>query len=222
MKRTKPARPDDARQGTPLAPNGRGLSPKAEEIAYDVFPKYVTSSDVVIEVGANIGGSTLLLSDLAKFVYAFEPNPSVFDELKRSTAARRNVEVHNLGVGAVNEVAAFNLPHPDGSTRGSRFVIEGGTYVGKIDVKIVRLDDFNFGLPPTVLVLDCEGSEIPVLEGARAMLSTGAVGKVLAEMHYLADGSDTIEPTKRKLGSFGYRTETKTAPDGSPWILARR
>lgn len=202
--------------------NGRSSEadpPKAEAIAYDIFPSYIGPKDVVIEVGANVGASTILLSELASMVHAFEPNPVVFKELEKLTAGRNNVQPHNMGAGAKSEMVKFNVPHPEMTTRGSRFVIEGGAYVGQIDVSIVALDDVQFPVAPTVLVLDCEGSELAVLEGANRLLRGGGVHTILAELHYLADGTNTIGPTTAALTKLGYRTKSISAPDGSPWVI---
>ena len=50
--------------------------PPPETEGLTLYPRFVLPSDVVIEVGARIGGGTLLLSNLAKHVYSFEPNPN--------------------------------------------------------------------------------------------------------------------------------------------------
>ena len=221
--------PGDETKGEPSG-SGQGSSagsaptPRAEEIAYSMFPRYIGKADVVVEVGANRGGATLFLSEIARFVYAFEPNPSVFEQLKRHIAVRPNVEVYNLGAGAKPETARFNVPPPGAETDtfGSRYVVSGGSYVSEIEVKIVRLDDLSYLLDPTVLVFDCEGSEVAALDGAERLLGARGVHTVIAEMHYLADGSDTIGPTTDRLRKHDLRIESVTAPDGSPWVVGRR
>ena len=65
------------------------------------FSKYVKKDDVVIEVGANKGGSTLALSKLAAHVYALEPDPTIFRYLRVFTALTENVSVYNVGAGDV-------------------------------------------------------------------------------------------------------------------------
>jgi len=211
--------PSGGKQDTP---GGPPALPRAEEIAYSMFPRYVVKTDVVVEVGANRGGSTLVLSEIARFVYAFEPNPLVFEQLKKHIAGRRNVEVHNLGAGAKEGTVRFNLPHPGADTFGSRYVVEGGSYISQIEVKIVRLDDLNYLLDPTCLVFDCEGSEVAALDGAERLLSARGVHTVIAEMHFLADGSNTIRPTMDRLRRHDLRLESVTAPDGSAWVVGRR
>ncbi len=187
-----------------------------------MFPRFIGKTDVVVEVGANRGGSTLFLSEIARFVYAFEPNPSVFEHLKTHIAGRPNVEVYNLGAGAKSETARFNVPPPGADTFGSRYAIEGGSYVSEIEVRIVRLDDLNFLLDPTCLVFDCEGSEVAALDGAEQLLGARGVRTVIAEMHFLADGSNTVGPTMDRLMRHDLRIESVTAPDGSPWVVGRR
>ena len=175
-----------------------------------------------MEVGANIGGATLLLAKLSRFVHAFEPNPRVYAHLQSSVENTKNVKVYNLGAGSRSEMASFNLPSPKQSIFGSRFRVTGGRYLDQIEVRMVRLDEVKFRPEPTCLILDCEGSEVAALEGARALFESGAVKTVLVEMHYLADGSDTIAPTIDFLIRYGFDMDRVMAPDGSPWVSALR
>ena len=196
---------------------------KAEEIAYILFPRYITRNDVVIEVGANIGGATALLSDLARQVHAFEPNPQVFARLQENLSGRKNVSLHNLGAGVSNESMNFNIPSQKDTTFGSSHRIAGGEYVGEASVAVARLDQVAFAEPPSVIVLDCEGSEVEALRGAEGLFKRGSIREVIVETHTLTDGRSTDRDTIDVLGAYGFAVELRTtAPDGSPWIVAER
>ncbi len=196
---------------------------RAEEIAYTLFPRHITHDDVVIEVGANIGGATALLSDLARHVHAFEPNPQVFIRLRENLSGRRNVTLHNLGAGVSSENMNFYMPNPRDTTFGSKHKVAGGEYVGEAVVSVARLDEVAFAEPPSVIVLDCEGSEVEALKGAEGLFRRGSIRVVIVETHTLTDGRSTDTETVEVLSSYGFAVESRTiAPDGSPWIVATR
>jgi predicted RNA methylase len=48
-----------------------------------LFKALITKNDVVADVGANIGLTSLLFSSLASMVFAFEPSPSTYNILKQ-------------------------------------------------------------------------------------------------------------------------------------------
>lgn len=82
-----------------LAHIGREFEPDM----VNLFKSTITSNDTVLDIGANIGCTALLFSDIAKEVYAFEPSPSTFSLLEKNIQDNfkvRNVHLHNYGLGA--------------------------------------------------------------------------------------------------------------------------
>ena len=67
-----------------------------------LFRTLINPMDVVLDVGANIGCTALLFSELAKTVYAFEPSASTFALLQTNIARseRRNIVALNVALGA--------------------------------------------------------------------------------------------------------------------------
>src|SRR4051812_30699299 len=61
-----------------------------------------SSGSAVLDVGANIGCTSILFGQRARRVIAFEPSPTTFRYLQRNieNAALPNVELHNLALGA--------------------------------------------------------------------------------------------------------------------------
>ena len=61
------------------------------------------SGKVTVEIGANVGGSAVLLAKMgASHVYAYEPNPSAFKLLEENIALNRlqdNVSAYREAVG---------------------------------------------------------------------------------------------------------------------------
>ena len=159
-----------------INPNGRvhGLA---------LFKDYGEAGDIAVDVGANIGEVSILLSQGAGptgRVFAFEPNPRIYRYLRGNLALNHcdNVTPANLAVGA----AAGTLRMSDDKRDDMNRVIDGG----EIAVTCTTLDAH---LPPleriAFLKIDVEGSELRVLEGARATLArTACVNCEMGEDHY--------------------------------------
>ena len=144
--------------------------------------QHVVPGDVLWDVGANIGGYSLIAAALGAKVVAVEPAASNASALAENAALNSltqsviplqialgavtglvDLEDDDLRVGATHRVAASN----------------GGHVLG------FALDDLldRFELPPpTLLKLDVDGSELAVLEGAGATLRRAELRSVLVEI----------------------------------------
>jgi FkbM family methyltransferase len=197
-----------------------GLLPRGEKGAVAFFSKYIKRDDVVIEVGANRGGSTLNLSKLASHVYALEPVHSTFRYLRVFTAQKENVSVYNVGAGNVEGKIEYFMG--GSSYVNSRFLIEDQQYIGRAWMRIVRLDSVDFLPQPTCLVMDCEGSEVDALTGAAGLFDSKSIRCVLIETHRLSDGTETLEAVLAIIKRYNFEFEVAKDADGLPWVLARR
>ena len=187
-----------------------------ERSGLTLYPRYVLPSDIVIEVGARIGGGTLLLSNLAKHVYSFEPNPNSFRCLKACTNKKSNVTIFQSGCGDENGEALLNLLENDKlSYQASIKTRKGVKYDRKEKIKIIKLDDLEFDLKPTILILDCEGFEMEVLKGAKKRLNE--IKKVLVEFHRLSDGTSTLQSVISELKDFNINTNVWPG-----WVVATK
>ena len=63
-----------------------------------VLRLHENSTDLIFDVGANVGSKSDIFSRLAKQVIAFEPSPSLFLLLKNKFK-NRNVQILNLALG---------------------------------------------------------------------------------------------------------------------------
>ena len=61
----------------------------------DISKRHVA---VVVDLGANVGEFAKVAAGFADEVHAFEPEPAVFETLKKDTAHLHNVHVHNAAV----------------------------------------------------------------------------------------------------------------------------
>jgi FkbM family methyltransferase len=125
--------------------------------------------DAVLDVGANIGMTAMILSQHVKIVHAFEPNPPVFALLEKNIAANNltNVIAHRVAVGAqpgtMNFVGSSAFGHLD-PTSGAGVAVE----VDTIDRIVKRLELKKLA----AIKIDIEGFESFALQGAARTLKT--------------------------------------------------
>jgi len=132
----------------------------------------VPRDSTVVDVGANIGLSTILLARAVRWVVAFEPSPVNLDYLRRNLASNgiTNVEVV---AAAVSDRASTLRFHVAQFGAGSHIVAAGhvaGDTIEAIDVSAVTLDD-ALESPVSFIKIDAEGHEPDVLAGARGVVA---------------------------------------------------
>lgn len=130
-----------------------------------VLTALIRPADTVVDVGANIGLHTILMSRLAKNVIAFEPNPNILPLLRRTLAPHSNVELHECAVLDRSGTLSFFLS-PDHCMSSIHPVREGAVEVSVpcrrlVDVVADRVD---------LMKIDAEGSEDDVFRGALPLL----------------------------------------------------
>lgn len=126
------------------------------------------SGTVFVDVGANIGNHSLCMAAATDVsVYAFEPNATLVDALKvsiRANGMEDRVHAFAQALGAREEAGEF-IPGTEVRIGMSRVVPGSG------DVRISTLDSLDLPARVSVIKIDVEGMERPVLEGAREVIS---------------------------------------------------
>ena len=193
---------------------------KDQTIAKKFYNNFLTENDIVIEVGARIGEITLVLSNIVKHVHAFEPNPESYRILQSFIKKRNNVTTYDFGVGDKNGLEWLNQIEDDPISLAVSFKkIQGKNYSSaKNKVKMIKIDDMDFNLKPTVLVIDCEGFELEVLKGAKETLKN--ITKVAVETHVLSDNTSTLDSVSSYLNDT-FDISVKHDPDDNPWIVGK-
>lgn len=150
----------------------------------------VTDGSCVIDVGAHVGFYVL---QAARWVgpegrvIAFEPNPLARDVLSVNVRLNGFSDRVRIEGAAVGEQAGATVLYGGTDTSGlSRLrapnAISGHRHA--IDVPLVSLDVYcaDQGIRPSVLIVDVEGAELTVLQGARDLLAGSDVPAVV-EIH---------------------------------------
>ena len=172
--------------------------------------------DVMLDIGANYG--EIALAAVARVgstgaVHAFEPNPKVSRYLAESVELNgfTNLFVHEVALGA--EDGEVELVAPDGNSGAASVVaFPGGAAYKSISygrVKIRAGGDYLRKVlrsPISVIKIDVEGMEGPVLESIEPLLRENPPRVVCFESH----PSETPfyeRPPVRCLARLGYRFE---------------
>jgi FkbM family methyltransferase len=185
--------------------------PELRQIVSGLLPP----GGIAIDVGANVGWHTLLMSRLAGRqgrVLAIEPNPSVSAELRRNLQINRtqNVEVMVCAVGGAEGVLSLLAPAANEPGAASGHVVAAGeTGPGVISapartldaiVAEANVDRLDF------IKLDIEGYEWPALRGGEKTIARFRPPIVFEfDVSYAPRGGGSSDVLSEFFFRFGYR-----------------
>ncbi len=161
-----------------------------EKAETDLIKKIVKSDDIVVDIGANLGWYTVLLSNLVGeqgSVIAFEPEPLNYQLLQTNIFLNKlkNVTAHQIALLDSKSSVEFELSDSNFGDHRVRFTNRLDQRIEKyaessrsvISVKACTLDEAleenlkYLGEQKIKLIkIDCQGSEIAILRGAQRTL----------------------------------------------------
>jgi FkbM family methyltransferase len=143
--------------------------------------QFIPDQSIVYDIGANIGDTVREFAPHAKWVYAFEPNPHCFQELRNRTSDLENVRLFDCGLSnTIGESRMFTYRHwlllpvdpaDPRYTNPHYHPGESTSLKGEFSVFFTTLDQIlTIVRPPGFIKIDVDGMEWAVLDGARKVL----------------------------------------------------
>jgi len=184
------------------------LQREYEHLESRVVKSLLYQDDVVIDIGANVGYYTALLSQIVGVngkVYAFEPGEITFQKLQQTLKCLElnNVEIFPIGIGEYNQTVPFftsNSGH-DAQQSINEWIgmdLVGGKYE-KNTIDLVSIDSFcedkkietqNISF----IKCDVEGFEKAVLLGSQSLLKSENPPIWQVEINWLALEKNKTNP----------------------------
>ncbi len=166
--------------------------------------------DIVYDVGANIGYTTLLFSDVVQngHVYAFEPSRKCVHYLRDNLQKYNNISLIAKAVSCKEGHVSFSEQAflDRSGIASSDIVQEANAETSLYEVESISLDGFFSQHPqrPIFIKIDVEGHEQQVFEGAKEVLRTCKPFLMFEALH-----TDSFEQNRSYLtevteGAYAY------------------
>lgn len=136
----------------------------------------IGNEDNFFDIGSNIGwySINIAVSRRNAKVFAFEPIPQTYQELKKNVDLNgvRNVIAHNFGFSSESGEFPFYY-YPEGSSNASAVNLTDRSDVKSVSCKLQTLDSYieKTGLRVDFIKCDVEGAELFVFKGGLDTLS---------------------------------------------------
>lgn len=154
-----------------------GIDERFEQSTIDIFKSFCQNNFHVLDIGANIGITTIALANICKNgkVVAIEPVPATFNLLKKNIkqSGLKNIKEYNFALGSKESVSIMQGIHSflAGSFIADSYPLTSQEFSVKVPVKTLDNEFNSFNMPRLdFLKIDVEGYELFVLEGAKDSL----------------------------------------------------
>ncbi len=154
-----------------------------QEIA--LMQQYIRKGDIVLDIGANIGFYTRILSELVcdtGKVYAFEPDKQNFAYLQQNAGHLRNVVFHNKAVS--NKTGKITLYHSD-LLNVDHKTYPTEHYTSTSEIECVAMDDIIPDHKVDFIKIDIQGYEYAAFQGMEQLFRKNKKLKIITEFYPL-------------------------------------
>lgn len=157
---------------------GNGLIKYGEysELEFAVLSQLINDSGAVVEVGANVGSITVGLArraaEFGQTVYAYEPQPFIFQNLNANLAlnALSNVQAYPLACGATATTLYFSPPDYTQENNFGAVELRSEPRAQDMAVPCITLDQHLAGVQVGLIKVDVEGLELEVFKGSQQLI----------------------------------------------------
>jgi FkbM family methyltransferase len=125
--------------------------------------EHVTDYSLALDIGANIGMSSMLYSTMFDKVVGFEPQSRIYAQALDNLELNgiENCVIHNVGLGDSNAPKCITNKECDTHNDGKAHLVDVGPELEVVEMR--TLDEYN--LSPSFIKSDSEGFELSVLKG---------------------------------------------------------
>jgi FkbM family methyltransferase len=173
------------------------IGPEFEPVMVKLYKSLLDKDFYCLDVGANVGCTTILFSDLCRHVDSFEPSRTTFKVLEKNilTTGKKNVSLKNIGLGSSNMVSelAFSSNNRSGGFVANLTSPSSGHIIETIEIK--KMDDvysLNKDYHINFIKIDVEGFEKHVIEGGLGIISKDKPVIVLELNHWCLNAFQRI------------------------------
>lgn len=135
--------------------------------------------DLMIDVGANVGAISVMAGGIGARAVAIEPVPESFGWLQQNVALNdlgSRIDTLNVAVGERSESVMMS----SGRGAGNHIALDGSE--PNVECLCATLDRIVAGRPVTVVKIDVEGFEVPVVRGGTETWAQPSLKAVVAEL----------------------------------------
>jgi len=156
-----------------------------EEFETELFKKEIKESDIILDIGANIGYFTLIFAQIVGNhgkVFAFEPDPTNFALLKKNVEINGYENIVLINKAVSNKSGKLKLFLSD-DNRGDHRIYD--SYDGRnfVEIESIKLDDFfnDYNGKIDFVKMDVQGAEFLVVQGMLNLLNKNKNMKIISE-----------------------------------------
>ena len=167
--------------------------------------RIVEPDDTVLELGAGIGivGAVTSLHKKPKKVVSYEANPALIPYIETlydmNGLGERNSVKNEILLSAPDRPSSMPF-HLGRSFLGSSILESGTTTATSVDVPTADFNAVLESLQPTILLMDIEGGELPILDHTDLLGIRG----IVIEFHPKTYGVENMRKCKNKLRTLGF------------------
>lgn len=184
---------------------------------------YVKPGMSVLDVGANIGFYTILLSRCVGrngTVYAFEPEEENFNHLKRLTKKLSNVKLVKAACGERSGMSAL---YKSENLNVDHHLYENDELREKVGVRMVSVDEYLRSERSDVgfVKIDVQGYDCFVVKGMKETLSRSKNPMVIGELwpYGLRQAGSSADEYVSELSRLGFMIEVPSKEHTKDWSL---
>ena len=156
---------------------------RQDKFEIEILKKYLKPNDIVLDIGANIGFYTRILSEIVGpkgKIHCFEPDKINFEKLKDFCADLNNVILNHKAVGPKTETLKI---YTSKTLNVDHRTYKPDDYDQEIEIEAVSVDEYlNAENKIDFIKMDIQGFEMSAIKGLEKTLDANPGVKLISEL----------------------------------------